>query len=106
MYLGFQYFIDPVGANSVGDVLLYTRAPDFLLQLALLVAAVSLVAAVLLIPIYGILGAAIANLAGSLALTVATVGAYVAAVRDGEGAGFLAIGAARTSPASIGSVTE
>jgi O-antigen/teichoic acid export membrane protein len=66
---------------------------------------VSLVAAVLLIPLYGILGAAIANLAGSLALTVATVGAYVAAVRD-EGAGYFAIGAARTSPVSIGSVTE
>ncbi len=67
---------------------------------------VSLIAAVLLIPLYGILGAAIANLAGSLALTVATVGAYIAAVRDGEGAGYFAIGAARTSPVPIGSVTE
>ena len=44
VYLGFQYFLDPVGATSLGDVLVYTREPDFLLPLALLVAAVSLVA--------------------------------------------------------------
>jgi CBS domain containing-hemolysin-like protein len=44
VYLGFQYFLDPAGTTSIGDVLLYTRDPDFLLPLALLVAAVSLVA--------------------------------------------------------------
>jgi len=68
--------------------------------------AISLIAAVLLIPIYGILGAAFANLAGSLALTAATVGSYLAAVRDDEGITFLAIGSATSSPAPIGSVTE
>jgi O-antigen/teichoic acid export membrane protein len=67
---------------------------------------VSLIAAVLLIPLYGILGAAIANLAGCLALTVATVGAYHVAVRDGGGVGLFAIASARSSPPSIGSVTE
>jgi hypothetical protein len=60
----------------------------------------------LLIPLYGILGAACANLAGSVSLTLATVGSYLAAVRSDKSAGLFAIGQAVTLPVSIGSVTE
>jgi O-antigen/teichoic acid export membrane protein len=69
-----------------------------------LVAAV--VAAALLIPLYGIVGAAFAQLAGSLALAVVTIGAYANAMREGREEGLRAIGSATASPAPIGGCSE
>jgi O-antigen/teichoic acid export membrane protein len=63
---------------------------------------VSLIAAIFLIPRHGILGAAFAQLAGSTALTVATVGAYLASVRDRDGFKLFSIHPAGPSPAPIG----
>lgn len=67
---------------------------------------VALVAAILLIPHHGILGAAIAQLAGSVALTVATVGAYFASVRDSDGIQLFSIQSATSSPAPIGGTMD
>lgn len=67
---------------------------------------VALVAAIVLIPLYGILGAACAQLAGGVTLTLVTVGAYVVAVRDGAETNLYSFGQATPTPAPIGSASE
>ncbi len=67
---------------------------------------VSLLAAILLIPHQGILGAAFAQLAGSVALTVATVGAYLAAVRNRDGVNSFSIRRVSSSPAPVGGSSD
>jgi O-antigen/teichoic acid export membrane protein len=57
----------------------------------------ALIAAVVLIPLYGILGAACAQLVGGVTLMVVTVGAYLASVRDEDGIDLFSFG--RTTPA-------
>jgi O-antigen/teichoic acid export membrane protein len=63
-------------------------------------------AAVLLIPLYGILGAAFAQLAGSVALAVITVRGYRAAMDDGGGKPLLAFSTATPVPAPAGGPLE
>jgi O-antigen/teichoic acid export membrane protein len=66
----------------------------------------ALIAATLLIPLYGILGAAIAQLTGSLALALVNVSAYLAAIRDGSQKRFFTFDPVTPSPAPIGGATE
>jgi O-antigen/teichoic acid export membrane protein len=63
---------------------------------------VSLVAAIVLIPLYGILGAALAQLAGSFSLMLATVGAYLFSVRDINGIKLFAYGSAAPQAPIVG----
>jgi O-antigen/teichoic acid export membrane protein len=65
----------------------------------------SLIAATVLIPFYGVLGAAVAQLIGSLALATITVGAYQALMRDDVIDAF-PLGSATPSMASAGGVSK
>jgi O-antigen/teichoic acid export membrane protein len=67
---------------------------------------VSLLAAVVLIPHYGILGAALAQVAGSSSLMLSTVGAYLFSVRDTARFKLFSYGSATPSSAPIVGVSE
>jgi O-antigen/teichoic acid export membrane protein len=76
---------------------LYAEAAGFLTSLA---------AAIVLIPVYGVLGAAIAQFVGGVALTSITFGAYRTAMLDDEIGAFLSIGRINPTPATAGRAAE
>jgi O-antigen/teichoic acid export membrane protein len=64
------------------------------------------VAAILLIPVFGLLGAAFSQLAGSVALAFITLRAYRTAMHEGDGEPFLAFGGATAVSAPAGGAFE
>ena len=92
-------------ALAPGRALVVLERADILLYAEVAAFATSLIAATVLIPLYGILGAAFSLLAGSLPFTAVTVGACLAVMRDGEGWRF-SFGRATKSPAPAGGVSK
>ena len=66
----------------------------------------SFIAAMILIPRFGIEGAALAHLSGSIALAVATAIAYLSAIRDGESESVFAIGRTAAALTPAGGTSE
>ncbi len=92
-------------ALAPGRALLVLERANIILYAEVAAFATSLIAATVLIPLYGVLGAAFSILAGSLPFTVVTVSVYLAVMRDGGGR-LLSFGPAATSPAPVGGISE
>ena len=93
-------------ALAPGRALLVLERANIILRAEAAGFATSLAAATMLIPLYGVLGAAFSLLAGSLAITVVTVGVYLAVMRDGGGEGLLRMGPPTATPAPAGGHSE
>jgi O-antigen/teichoic acid export membrane protein len=92
-------------ALAPGQALILLERANIILWAEIMGFATSLVAAAVLFPKYGVLGAALSLLAGNLPYTVITVGAYLTLIR-GEGKHRLSIGNATSCPAAVGGVSE
>jgi O-antigen/teichoic acid export membrane protein len=93
-------------ALAPGRALVVLERADIMLYAEVAAFGTSLIAATVLIPLYGVLGAALALLAGSLPFTAVTIGAYLAVMRDGEGGPWFSFGRATQSPAPAGGVSK
>ena len=93
-------------ALAPGQNLLLLERANIIVWAEVAGVATSLVAAMVLIPRYGVLGAAFSLLAGNVPFTAWTVSAYLAVMRDDEGGSQLSIGRASASPAPAGGVSE
>jgi O-antigen/teichoic acid export membrane protein len=93
-------------ALAPGQTLLLLERANIILWAEVAGFTTSLVAATVLIPRYGVLGAAFSLLAGNVPFTTWIVSAYLAAMSDNKGGSQLSIGRARPSPAAAGGVSE
>jgi O-antigen/teichoic acid export membrane protein len=92
-------------ALAPGQALLLLERANIILLAEISAFATSLAAASVLIPRYGILGAAFSLLAGNLPYTTITVGAYFV-VMGGQGQQRISVGQAASVPAPAGGVAE
>jgi O-antigen/teichoic acid export membrane protein len=109
-YAGYWSTLVVLGINQLvakmslapGRALLVLERANIILWAESAGFAITLLAAVALIPLYGILGAALSLLFGSLATTAVTVGIYLAVIREPT----MAIGSAAIATAPIGGFAE
>jgi len=104
LVLGINQLLARLGFAPGRALLLVDRA-DIALWGDVVAFIISLVAAILLTPRYGVLGAAFSLVAGSMFYVAWTVGAYFVVMRDDKGIEPLSIGRSSAS-ASAGSVSE
>jgi O-antigen/teichoic acid export membrane protein len=93
-------------ALAPGRALVVLERADIMLYAEVAALGTSLIAATVLIPLYGVLGAALSLLAGSLPFTALTVGAYFVVMRDGEGQPRFSFGRTTQSAAPAGGISE
>jgi O-antigen/teichoic acid export membrane protein len=93
-------------ALAPGQTLLLLERANIILWGEIAGFATSLVAATVLIPRYGVLGAAFSLLAGNVPFTAWIVSAYLAVMSEDEAGSQLSIGRASASPAPAGGVSE
>jgi O-antigen/teichoic acid export membrane protein len=93
-------------ALAPGRALLLLQRANVILWAEVAGFATALIAASVLIPKYGVLGAAFSLLLGNVPYTALTVSAYFSAMRDGEGGSQRSIGRATASSAPAGGLAK